>query len=251
MYRKDIQILAHNLVNYSTHLQKGEKVLIEGNHLCLELILEIIKEVYKVGAYPFVNYGESKITKELLRGTNEEHCKLLAKYMQPKMSDMDAYIGIGATENAFDLKEINIENKRIYIKNYQKPIHSDIRVPKTKWVILNYPTNSFAQSANMGLEEFSEFYFKVCNLDYSKMNKAMDNLKALMEKTDKVRITAKDTDLTFSIKGIPAIKCAGEMNIPDGEIYTAPVKESVNGYIHYNAPSLHNGIKFNDIKLYF
>lgn len=251
MDSKDIQTLAKNLVNYSTQLQKGEKVLIEGSPLCLDLILEIIKEVYKVGAYPFVNYGESRITRELLKGTTEEHIKLMTKYMKPKMEDMDAYIGISATNNIFELNDVNMTNKELYMMHYSKPIHSDIRVPKTKWVILKYPTSAFAQQANKSLEEFAEFFFKVCNLDYSKMNKAMDNLKTLMEKTDKVRIIARDTDLTFSIKGLPAIKCAGEMNIPDGEIYTAPVKNSVNGFIHYNTPTLHNGIKFNDIKLYF
>ena len=249
MEKKDVQILAKNLVNYSIHLQKGEKVLIEGSPLCLDLILEIIKEVYKVGAYPFINYSENRITRELLKGTTEEHIDLMTKYMKPKMEDMDAYIGINATNNIFELNDVNISNKELYIKKYSKPIHSDIRVPKTKWVILKYPTSGFAQQANKSLEEFEDFFFKVCNLNYSKMNDAMENLKVLMEKTDKVRIVAQDTDLTFSIKGIPAIKCAGEMNIPDGEIYTAPVKDSVNGYIHYNAATIHNGIKFNNIKL--
>ena len=83
------------------------------------------------------------------------------------------------------------------------------------------------------------------------MKIAMEKLKNLMEKTDKVKIIGPDTEISFSIKNIPAIICAGEMNIPDGEVYTAPVKDSVNGFIHYNTPSMYNGIKFENIKLYF
>lgn len=246
-----VKILAKNLVNYSIRLQKGEKVLIEGSPLCLDLILELIKEIYKVGGYPFVNYSDSLLSKNLLKGSNEEHIKLMAKYMKPVMSDMDAYIGISATNNIYEANDVDMSIKNLYSKFYSKPIHSDIRVPKTKWVILKYPTMGFSQQAKMSLDEYSNFFFKVCCLDYSKMNRAMDSLKNLMERTDKVRIISPDTDISFSIRGIPAIKCAGEMNIPDGEIYTAPVKNSVNGYIHYNTPSMYNGIRFDNIKLYF
>ena len=108
-----------------------------------------------------------------------------------------------------------------------------------------------SQLAGTSTEKFEEFYFNVCNLDYSKMDKAMDALVELMNKTDKVRIVAKDTDLEFSIKGIGAVKCSGNMNIPDGEVYTAPVKNSVNGVITYNAPSIENGIKFENVRLEF
>ncbi|MGN1223379.1 MAG: aminopeptidase [Christensenellales bacterium] len=251
MNSEDIKKLANNLVTYSCRVQKGEKVLIEGSPLCLDLILALVDKIYDVAGYPFVNYGESRLSAHIMKGTTEEHIKLMEKYMHPIMEDMDAYIGISATNNIFELSNVSIINKNLYSKFYSQPIHSDIRVPKTKWVILKYPTFGFSQQAEMGIEEYSDFYFKVCNLDYSKMNLAMNNLKNLMEKTDKVRIVAPDTDLTFSIKSIPAIKCAGEMNIPDGEVYTAPVKDSVNGYIHYNTPTMYNGIKFNNVKLYF
>lgn len=248
---EDIKVLAKNLINYSVNLNKGEKVLIEGNILCKDLIIELIKETYKVGGYPFVNFSDIFIKKELLTGTSKEHVELMAKYMLPVMQDMDAYIGISAGNNKYELNNVKIENKNLYSKYYSKPVHTEVRVKSTKWCILNYPTEGYSQEANMSLQEFSEFYFKVCNLDYSKMNKAMDNLKSLMEKTDRVHILSEDTDLTFSIKNIPAIKCAGEMNIPDGEVYTAPVKNSINGYIHYNTPTMYNGVRFDNVKLYF
>ena len=123
----------------------------------------------------------------------------------------------------------------------------DYRVNETKWVVLRYPNNSMAQLANTSLEAFEDFYFDVCTLDYSKMDHAMDALAALMERTDKVHIKGPGTDLTFSIKDIPAIKCAGECNIPDGEVYTAPVKDSMNGIISYNTPSEEQGFTYENI----
>ncbi|MFL6558809.1 MAG: aminopeptidase, partial [Bacillus sp. (in: firmicutes)] len=116
---------------------------------------------------------------------------------------------------------------------------------------LRYPTSSMAQLAKMSTEAFENFYFDVCNLDYGRMDQAMDSLKALMDRTDKVRITGPGTDLSFSIKDIPAIKCAGRLNIPDGEVYTAPVRDSVNGVVTYNTPSPYQGFTFENVKLTF
>lgn len=248
---KKQQKLAKLLVNYSCKLQKGEKVLIEADVQSKKLVLEIIKQVYSVGAYPVVRLKDDIIKKEILQNADKKLSKMYAKYMLPVMQDMDAYIGISAHDNMFECSGIphkNIEDFTIY---YSKPVHADCRVKSTKWVILNYPTKSFAQSAKMPSKEFEEFYYKVCTLDYSKMNIAMNSLKDLMEKTDKVHIVGNGTDLTFSIKNMPAIKCAGEMNIPDGEVFTAPIKNSVNGIVKFNTASMYNGYKFDNIELTF
>jgi aminopeptidase len=191
------------------------------------------------------------IQRRLLLGTSAEHCRLWAKYDKYRMEDMDAYIGIRGGANTYENSDVASENMRTYMTEYSQPVHHDIRVSKTKWVILRYPNPSFAQLAGMSTEAFEDFYFNVCTLDYSKMNRAMDPLKKLMERTDRVRLMARNTDLTFSIKGINAVKCAGGCNIPDGEIYTAPVRDSVNGRITYNAPSINGGVKYENISLLF
>ncbi|MBQ3574647.1 MAG: aminopeptidase, partial [Clostridia bacterium] len=139
----------------------------------------------------------------------------------------------------------------IYSRIYGEPVHGEIRVPKTRWCVLRFPTPGMAQAASMSQEGFENFFFDVCTMDYSRMDRAMDALKKLMESTDKVRITGPGTDLTFSIKGMPAIKCAGEANIPDGEIYSAPIKDSVNGVLSYNTPSMMDGFTFENVKLTF
>ena len=243
--------LANNLINYSCKLKKGEKVLIEAIGECTPLVKELVKEAYKVGAIPLVTIKNKEIDREILLNTTKEQLELMAKYESARMSDMDAYIGIRATDNSAELSDVPAEKLSLYSKYFANPVHGEIRVPKTRWVILRYPNYSMAQSANMSTDSFEDYYFNVCNLDYSKMSKAMDKLVALMNKTDKVRLTGKGTDITFSIKDIPAIKCDGDANIPDGEVYTAPVKNSVNGTISYNTPSLREGFTYENIKLKF
>lgn len=243
--------LAKNLVNYSCNLQNGEKVLIESRGTdALPLVRAIIKEVYKVGAMPFVEITNNTVQRELLMGMSSEQAQFIADIDSKKMQGMDAYIGITSNLNVNELSDVPNEKMKIYSSIYGKQVHHDIRLTK-KWVVLQYPTTSMAQSAGKSLEAFEDFYYQVCNLDYSKMSKAMDNLVNLMNNTDKVRITAPNTDLSFSIKDIPAIKCAGEMNIPDGEVYSAPVRDSINGYISYNTPSLYEGFTYENVRLEF
>ena len=251
MINEDIKKLAHNLVNYSCALKKGEKVLIDAIGVPNDLPIAIVEEAYKVGAYPFVNVIDNSIQSAIYSGLNEEQTKLCADIDSVRMKNMDAYIGIRGGDNSFELSDVDGDKMAIYQNFYSLPVHHNIRVKQTKWVVLRYPTPSMSQQAQMSTEAFSRYYFDVCNLDYSKMNRAMDALKALMDKTDKVRIVAPETDLTFSIKGINAVKCAGKLNIPDGEVYTAPVKNSVNGTIKYNAPSIEQGLKFENVKLTF
>ncbi len=246
-----INRLAKNLVTHSTALKRGETVLIEAFDIPDELIIELIKEAKKKGAKPLVSVKSNSVLRELIRNTTEEHMSLIGNYESYRMKKVDAYIGVRGSLNISELSDVKSEHMAFYQSHWHKPVHLDIRVPKTKWVVLRYPTPSMAQQAQMSTEAFEAFYFKVCNLDYSKMDRAMNPLKKLMEKTDKVRIQGPGTDLEFSIKGMPAIKCAGEMNIPDGEIFTAPVKNSVNGVIAYNTPSLYHGTTFENVTLTF
>ena len=246
-----IDKLAKILVNYSCALKEGEKILIEARGIDYMLVEAIVEEVYRVKAYPFVSIEDMRVTRAVRRGMSEELAKTMARYDSLRMSEMDAYIGIRGGNNCYELSDIDGEKMGIYDRLYSHPVHHELRVNKTKWVVLRYPTEGMAEQARTSTEAFENFYFDVCTLDYAKMDRAMDALKALMDATDKVRITARDTDLRFSIKGIGSEKCAGQRNIPDGEIYSAPVKDSVNGYIHYNAPSVENGIEFKDVRLEF
>lgn len=244
--------LAKNLVIHSCRLEKGQKVFIEYyGETPKNLVKALIKEVYEVGGIPFVSQKDQSIIREILKNTSEEQLKLMAKYELERMKDMDAYIGINGKDNSAELSDVSDEKMKLYSEYFMNPVHIAERVNNTKWVILRYPNNAMAQLANSSLEAFENFYFDVCCLDYSKMDKAMDSISALMNKTDKVRIKGNDTDISFSIKGIPNIKCYGLRNIPDGEIYTAPIKDSVNGVITYNTPSNYQGFTYENITFHF
>ncbi len=246
-----INKLAKNLINYSVGLKKGEKVLIEAKGVDYMLINALVREAYAVGAYPFVEIYDNRVTRQLLLGQTEELAKLRAKYDSYRMAEMDAYIGVRGGENCNENSDVPAKNLQTDSEFYSHPVHHEIRVKKIKWCVLRYPNQGMAQQAGMSTDAFEDFYFNVCNLDYSKMDTAMDALKKRLDNTDKVRVTAKDTDLTFSIKGIGSKKCSGHMNIPDGEVYTAPVKNSVNGTITYNTPSVEQGFKFEKVSLTF
>ena len=247
-----ITTLAENLVNYSCQVKPGDKVYVHyTGDSTRPLAKEIVKKVYEAGGVPFVHFTDPQLQRAQLMHCTKEQMELMAQVDCLEMSNMDCYIGVRGTDNVSELSDVPAERMEIYEKYYMNPVHHGIRVPKTRWCVLRYPNEAMAQLSGTSTEAFEDFYFQVCNLDYSKMDRAMDALKALMEKTDKVRIVGPDTDLRFSIKDIPAIKCAGEMNIPDGEVYTAPVRESVNGVITYNTPSVYQGFTFENVSLTF
>lgn len=247
-----IKTLAKGLVNYSCHVQKGEKVYINYIGAATEdLARQLVKEVYEAGGLPFVHYVNPRLQREMLLHCSEEQLKLMAEVDCMEMSQMDCYIGVRGSDNVSENADVPTEKLALYEKLYSTPVHHGIRVPKTKWVVLRYPNAAMAQLANTSVERFEDFYFNVCNLDYSKMGKAMEALVALMNCTDKVHIEGPGTDLTFSIKDIPAIPCAGHMNIPDGEVFTAPVKDSINGTLTYNTPAVFQGYTYENISLTF
>ena len=242
-----VQQLASNLLNHSVRLKAGEKILIEmfGTD-CVDLANELISQSKKIGAIPLFNIIDFNVLKELLLNCTEEQIKEYAKYDLIRMQNVDAYIGI-RSQSSKDLEGIPSKCMEIYNRLYQTPVHFDERVKNTKWCILRYPNVQMAQMAKMSIEDFTDFYYDVCTMDYDKMEKAMEPLKTLLDKTDKVHIIGPGTDLEFSVKGIPAEKYYGTFNIPDGEVASCPTKYSANGYITYNTETTYNGVTFKNI----
>lgn len=241
--------LAENLINNAICLKAGENVLIETTDTPEELSTELIKAVEKAQGNAFVRNSNSRVRRQSIKSATEVQLKLEAELSLAEMKQMQAYIGIRGANNAMENGDIDDEKMLMYRKLTKETL--DYRVNKTKWCVLRWPNPSMAQGAKMSTEAFEDFYFKACLADYPKMKSAAQNLIDLMNKTDKVRLVAKDTDITFSIKGIPAVPCCGNMNIPDGEVYTAPVQGSIEGVIHYNTPTLYEGKQFSGVRLVF
>jgi aminopeptidase len=251
MFDPRMQKLARNLVRTSCRLRKGEKVLIEAIDVPDEMVELLIRETAKAEAHALVTVKRNRILRELYRASGEEAIALAGEVERFRMERVDAYIGIRGSQNVSELSDVPPDKLKQYQTHWWSPVHIEVRVPKTRWVVLRWPTASMAQQAKKSTEAFEDFYFAVCNLDYRKMGKAMEPLVELMDRTDEVRLVGPGTDLTFSIAGIPAVPCAGDLNIPDGEVFTAPVRDSANGKIRYNTPSLYMGTEFSGLEFTF
>lgn len=252
MKDKRNEILARQLIEYSVELKPGEILYLEVKGKdTLELGKEIIRITTEKGGVPFWFYNDESLLRQWVRKASDDQYKKQAEIHLELMKKADAYIGLRGSDNPFDLADIPDTQIDKYNTHFYKPVHLEERVKRTKWVVLRYPNNAMAQLAQTSQEAFEDFYFDVCCADYQKMSKAQDKLHALMTAADKVRLVAPGTDLNFSIKGIDCVKCDGKRNIPDGEVYTAPVKTSVNGTIRFNTPSLYQGTVFNNIELTF
>ena len=241
--------LAQLLVEYSVRLKRDEKVLIESFDVPDEMTIALLRAVRKVGGIAFVQIQRAQVSRALALDATERQLNLAAGHELARMKKMDAYIAFRGSNNVTELSDVPVDQMKLMTKKMRPVI--DQRVKKTKWVVLRWPTPSMAQLAGMSTEAFEDFYFDVCTLDYRRLQPGMKELKALLERTDRVEIKGPETDLRFSIKGISAVICGGDRNIPDGEVFTCPVKDSVEGHVSFNAPTIYQGTSFDRIRLDF
>lgn len=249
MNTEKLKTLANTIINYSLKLKENERVQVSFTEEATPLVEELIKEAKKVGVVMSLNLYNPRLNARLAEGNTMARLEHLKKIREFDVNNFEAFIQIRGSFNDYEAKNVPQEmNKKLGAMTSEL---DDIRINERRWVLLNYPTYLDAHKAKMTTENFNEFAFDVMTVDYRKMSEDIKPLKDLMEKTDKVRIVSHGTDITFSIKGMPAIPCTGEMNIPDGEIYTAPIKTSVNGTITYNTPSPYQGNVYNNVSLTF
>jgi len=238
--------LANNLLGYSLELKPGEKVLIEGEAGARELMISLVEAAFAMGAVPFIDTGDSRLRRAWLRGASREQMDLQVSWEINRVRDVDATLYLLAGDNACEMADVSpsaLEASRLA----SEPLMTLLLAKR--WCLLRSPTAAAAQSAGMSTEAFEDFCLSVSTLDYARMERAMDPLVDLMSRTDRVRILSPGTDLSFSIRGIPVVKAAGKNNIPDGEVFTAPVRDSANGTISFNAPSLEDGTTYERVRL--
>ncbi len=240
--------LATTLVNYSVNVQPGETVLISASVKAKPLVVQLLKEIRAHQGNPIVELSDDEINRELMLSVTDKDLDRRYRWLDRNLDDIDCIVHVRASESDYTAQDVPMETK-LALARKMKPL-AQKRLGK-KWVLLNYPTEGAAHKAKMSYERFFDFVVDVSSVDYSRMNNAFIPLKDLMERTDKVRIIGPQTDLSFSIKGMTAIPCAGNFNIPDGEIFTAPVRDSVNGIITYNTPSPERGTVFTNVQLRF
>ncbi len=242
--------LARTIASYSIDVKKGEKVLITTQSLeTRDFVIYLIDEITKLGGIPFVNVVDQRINSKLLEVTTDNRIDLVKKYSEFEVDTFDSFIHIKYRVNDYENKNISKEITKKMGRALMKT--QDVRVNKRKWVLLNYPSELDSYKAKMPIDDFKKYALDVMTVDYRKLSNMIKPLKELMDKTDKVRIVSPGTDITFSIKGMKSVPCCGDKNIPDGELYSAPVKTSVNGKITYNTPSPYQGEIYTGVCLEF
>jgi aminopeptidase len=226
-----------------------EKVYVEmlGNS-ALPLLSELIREAYALGALPYFEQADISVMREFMLGCSREQLDLYFTRKAELISAMDVYVLIGGQENKYEFSDVPKDKMELFLTAQRKIVNERM---KKRYIVLKAPNYGMAQMMNRSLRSMEHYYFQACTFDYTRLGKEMANLAALMERTNQVRIVARDTDLTLSIKDMPIVKCDGRANLPDGEIFTAPLKTSINGHIRFNAPSSYRGTNFSDISLKF
>jgi len=249
MHDPRVDQLARQLVRYSTRVKRGEKVLLDLCDVPEEVGIALIRQVRMRGGMPFLQLQANRLVREMWRGATDEQFRLVAKHRLAEMRDMDAYIAVRGSGNIAELGDVPAARMDLVTGHFRKVLRR--RIDRTKWCVLRWPHSAMAQQAGMSTEAFEDFFFRVCLLDYGGLLPAMRALKRLMERTREVHIKGPGTDLRFSIEGMPAVVCGGTHNIPDGEVFTAPVRNSVEGRVSFNAPTIYHGAAFDGIGLEF
>ena len=249
MHDQRFDKLAKLLVEYSTRLKRNDNLLIEAFDVPDEMVIALIRAARTAGAVPFVQIQRNRVSRELALEASDRQLNFASQHELARMKKMQAYVALRGSHNITELSDVPVSKMQLVAKK-MRPVQ-DYRVKKTKWCVLRWPSPSMAQLAGMSTEAFEDFYFDVCTLDYERLQPGMKALKELMERSDRVQIKGPGTNLRFSIKGIPAIICGGDRNIPDGEVFTAPVKNSVEGHVTFNAPTIYQSIAFDGIRLDF
>ena len=249
MHDPRVDQLARQLVRYSTQVKKGDRVWIDCFDVPSEVAVSLIRAVVEAKGLPIVKLHDSVVSRELMIHASEEQYDVLAKNNLELMQETDCYIAVRGSHNITENCDVPTEKMKMVMAKL-RPLQNE-RVNNTRWCVLRWPTASMAQQAGMSTQGFEDFFFKVCLLDYAALVPAMNALKKLMDRAEKVHIKGPGTDLRFSLKGLKAIACGGRHNIPDGEVFSSPVKDSVEGVVSYNAPTIYQGVAFDSLKLEF
>ncbi len=250
MYSNNDQQLAEQLLNHSVELQEGQNILLQCIGLNgVGLIRALAELARKRGAHPFIKLEDPEINRILLEQGDDDFWKNQTEADQlPLMKNMDAFIGIRGAENIYENSAVPKEANKAYSDHFLDPVHFKERVNNTNWAVLRYPSAAFAMNAKMPTEAFRQFYYDACLFDYQKLEKAMKPLEDRLRKTEMIHLKGEGTDIEFSVKDQNWIPCFGKRNIPDGELFTSPILDSVNGHITY-APSVYQGKPFEFVKL--
>jgi len=250
MYTQEDKALAQKILNFSCELKEDQNVMLQLIGLNgIGLMRALVETAREMNANPFIQINDTDIQRLLVEKGDKKFWGRQASADQlPLMKQMDAFVGIRASQNIYEQSEASKEANDAYSEEFLKPVHFKERVNNTNWVVLRYPSPAFAMNAKMPTEKFKKFYYEACLLDYRELAEAMKPLEERLRNTDMIQLKGEGTDIEFSVKGQNWIPCFGKRNIPDGELFSSPILSSVEGHITYTS-SVYQGKPFDYVKL--
>jgi aminopeptidase len=240
--------LADVLINYSTVTKPGEKVLITMMEIdTLPLARAVHAEVVKAGGLPQVEFQSAYLERDLMLYGNQEQLDWVPELNAYGMEWADVYIGLRGARNPHEFTGIAPQKITAHKRAMGKV--SAMRNELTRWVLVRVPNESFAQQAETSLEEMMDFFFNATLRDWAEESKRYHELMEVFQAAEEVRIVGRETDLRFSTKDRIYEAADGHLNMPDGEIFTAPVDDSAEGHIYFEFPGVYVGQQIEGIRL--
>ncbi len=244
-----IERLADILVHHSVKVKKGETILIRGTTLASPLIQEVYRKVLQCGAHPITQVDLPEMEHIFYREADEEQLKHIA-YAEMLYKHIDGYINIQSQANTKQLT--GIDPAKLQLRRLaSRPLLQYLMGGGVRWVLTAFPTNAYAQEAEMSLEEYEDFVYGATNIDYKALERTMQEAASYFNKAKKVRIVAEGTDITIDIEGREAVICSGEHNVPDGEFFFTPNHLLTEGTIYFDWPTVYGGREIQGIRLTF
>ncbi len=248
MVDQRIEKIADILIDYSVKVKEGDYVVIEGEYACIELIKVLYKKILKRGAFPIPRIGDDQFLSMYYKYASDKILNTFPEITYNEVKKIDCLIILRAPKNLKEMANTD-PNKITNRTKLLEPIK--IERLKKRWVLFDFPTPSFAQEAGMSLEEFEDFVYNACIQDWKKVEKEQEKYVNLMNSGSEVRIVGKDTDIKLKIKGRKFIKGCGTHNMPDGEIFTAPLENETEGYIYFDYPVVYSGKEVSGVRFKF
>ena len=240
--------LAEILVHYSTRTRAGDRLLITMvEPETFPLTLAVYEHAVRAGAFPQVQFASAYLERALLMHGNDELIARVPDLERIGMEWADVAIGLRGARNPHELAGIPTERLAAH-KRAQGAI-SALRTEQTRWVLVRVPNESFAQAADMSLDAAMAFFFDACLRDWEEESRRYRRIRDRFQAASRVRIRGRDTDLTFSTAGRTYVVGDGRINVPDGEVYTAPVDDSAEGLIAFEYPGIYAGRSIGGIRL--
>lgn len=240
---------ASMLVNHSMRVDKGDKVMITGGITAAPLMEELVRHALRAGGFPVVLPTWDALARIQMSESSLEQLSTVTDVEDKLLTSFDCAVFLRAPENTRSMTDLSPERMMAHARarqSYNAHLHRNVR-----WVTCNYPCQALAQDADMPLEQYADFVYESCLIDWKQTEAYMTRIKSVFDSANLVRLVGPKTDLSFSIAGREGIICAGLKNMPDGEVFYAPVEDSAEGYIAYDFPAIFQGREVEGVHLRF